>query len=86
MIDKEHPVIRALVEKGYKLSLHAFLCGNRTSIQYCAAQKPKQSLYGRSPAGDLDEALHNLALSAGLDDGSEARTSDVSSDDSPHAA
>jgi hypothetical protein len=67
MIDTENPVIRQLVEQGYKISFHAYLRDARVLVSYMATHaETKRSFQGRSRKGDRDEALRALARSAGL--------------------
>ena len=65
MLDRHHPVIRELLERGFKVSAHAYLQGDRVAFAYVARNpESKVTLQGRSRRGDPAEALRALAEQA----------------------
>jgi hypothetical protein len=63
MIDGDHPVIRKLVNAGFKISLHAYLKANGVHTSITAFRKePRLSIQGRSRSGDVAEALADLEI------------------------
>lgn len=67
LIDATHPTIQQLEEDGFKITLHVYLRGGRTSVCFTAHNKQTKRTYnGRSQAGDRDEALIDLAWDAGI--------------------
>jgi hypothetical protein len=61
MIDKTHPLIQRLVAKGFAVSYHEHLKGDRVIASYQACRKePKQTITGRCRLGSPIKALEDL--------------------------
>ncbi len=72
MIDTNHPIVRHLTERGYQISLHAYLRGGRVKVTV-AAKHPETGklLQGWAKAGDQGGALLDLAKRSKLALGSD---------------
>ena len=66
MIDPRHPVIIALVERGYRISAHAYLTNGLLRYTFAAKHSDGDILQGWSRGGSPDAALKDLAVRAGL--------------------
>jgi hypothetical protein len=67
MLDPKHPLVLALMERGYKVTAHAYFRGGLMSLCTTAHDpKSKGTFHGRSRTGSFEEAIDELARAVGL--------------------
>lgn len=65
MISTEHPTIRELTSRGFKISVHAYLVHGEVAVCYMAFHPPyRLTLRGRSRSGDVTDAVEGLVHQA----------------------
>jgi hypothetical protein len=65
MFDADHPLVRRLIDQGFRVAAHFY--ANRGGLRcQVSAHDGKKAFKGNSPRGDLAEALKNLAREASV--------------------
>ena len=67
MLNPQHPVVRALQSRGYKVTLSAYFRGDAVWVVATAYhRKTKRLFHGRSRKADIEEALAALGHAVGI--------------------